>query len=103
MTQRHHHDGPPEVIARRIAAVVDRLDVALQFSTVDTAVIAQALHAFEFALNGPPCRTDDDWLRVDASEALKLVRALLPFVAAARDRPGFEYCAEHDEPKRQDA
>lgn len=86
-----HVRTAPAAVGRRLTAVVDRLDVALQFKSVDAAVLAQTLHAVDFAIHGPPGRDDDDYLPgISESEALALVRALLPFVAAARKRPGME-------------
>lgn len=74
-----------EIVTRRVAAVIDRLDVAMQFHVVDTAIAAQVLHAVDFAVNGPTPRRDEDWLHgIDMAEGLALVRALLPFVRSSR-------------------
>lgn len=89
-----HHRTAKEVVSRRVMAVIDRLDVAMQFTEVDSAVSAQTLHAVEFAINGPTGRDDDDYLPgIDTSDGLALVRALLPFIRAARQRPGCEGCS----------
>lgn len=80
-------DSEVDVVVRRVRSVVERLDVALQFTHVDTSILHQACHAVEYALRGPRPRRDDDYLDVDADQALALVRALLPFVLAARNRP----------------
>lgn len=83
--------SPRDIVTRRVAGVIDRLCVAMEFSTLDTPVLAQALHAVEIAAKGPTGRTDDDYLPgIETDEALALVRALLPFVKAARHRPGPE-------------
>jgi hypothetical protein len=93
IVERHHRTAR-DVVERRVLAVIDRLDVAMQFSMVDTSVSAQTLHAVEFALRGPQGRDDDDYLSIDPDEALALVRALLPFVREARRRPGCEGCSK---------
>lgn len=81
----------PEIVLKRVAAVVDRLDVAMQFTAPGTACAAQALHAANYAMHGPPDRSDDDFLpSIEWDEAYALVVALLPFVNAARRRPGPE-------------
>ena len=96
----HHHDTARAVVIRRVSAVIDRLDVAMQFTEVDTAVAAQVMHAVRFAFMGPPSKTDDDYLKIEPVQAFALVEALLPFVRAARQRPGFEGCSQHDWPPR---
>lgn len=91
MARRSLMASPAEIITRRIAAIVDRLCVAMEFTTVDTAVAAQTLHALTYAVHGPSDRTDDDFLPgIEADEAIELIRSLLPYVRAARERPGPE-------------
>lgn len=83
---------PRDVVISRVAMVVERLDVAMQFTAVDPSVAAQTLHAVEFAVRGPSGHTDDDYLPgIDIDEGLALCRALLPYIRAARRRPGPEF------------
>ena len=79
-----------QVVERRVLAVIERLDVSIQGAHNDIATVHQALHAVQFALEGPPDRDDDDYLHIHADEAVALVRALLPFFDGARRRPGVE-------------
>lgn len=88
-----HHRSAKQTVNRRVLAVIERLDVALQTTTRSDTVVAQALHAIEQAERGPQNRDDDDYLPgIDTAHALALVRALLPYVEAARKRPGCEGC-----------
>jgi hypothetical protein len=88
-----HHRPAKDVVNERVLAVIDRLDVAMQFSTVDTYVASQVIHAVNFAWRGPT-RADDDYLKIETADAIALVHALLPFIRAARNRPGCEGCAK---------
>jgi hypothetical protein len=85
-----------DVVARRVAAVVDRLDVALQFEAVSPAVVAQTIHALEFAMHGRRVLEQgsdqaritnliEDHVVLDWHEANALVLALTPLIARSRD------------------
>jgi hypothetical protein len=83
-------------VSRRLSAVVDRLDVALQFEAVSPAVVAQTIHALEFAMHGQRSLEQgsdqarivnlvEDHVVLDWHEANALVLALAPLIARSRD------------------
>jgi hypothetical protein len=85
-----------DVVSRRLSAVVDRLDVALQFEAVSPAVVAQTIHALEFAMHGQRSLEHgserarivnliEDHVVLDWHEANALVLALTPLIARSRD------------------
>lgn len=75
--------NPVELVSNRVRAVLGRMEVALQFSKGDTATLAQTFHALEFAIRGDRLPDSPPW-DIDADDALALVRALLPYLRAAR-------------------
>ena len=88
-----HHRDAVAIVMRRLVDVVDRLHVAGSMEG-DHGGASQVVHAVDYALNGPRNRDDDDYLRVTDRQALDLVRALIPFVRAAHERPGCEGCSK---------